>query len=561
MSLKEELQKVIRGEVDDSAQTLEKDSRDASLFVVRPEVVVSPIDAQDVCNLVRFVNEKKKTPKTRISLTARAAGTDMSGGPLSDSIIIDTTKHLNKLLELTDTYAVVEPGMYFRDFDKETKKKNLELPSYTASRELCTVGGMSANNSGGEKNLKYGKTARYVKELEVVLSDGEVHTLKNLDGHAFKAKLQEQSFEGDLYRKVSRLVSTHRDIIEKGKPTVEKNSSGYALWDIGDGVNSLNLARLLVGAQGTLGIHTKIKFDLVHPKPFSSMVVIFVNELAKLGELVPEVLRYKPDSFESYDNHVVSLVARYFPEFAVQMKSGLFSLGLSFLPEMWMALTGGIPKIVLLVEFRSENQAEAFALAQKLAEEVKKNRGHVKARVMPNEQAARKYWVIRHEAFNLLRKKIRGRRSAPFIDDFVVPPLKLPEFLPKLETILSTYTFPYAVTGHVGDGNFHIFPLINPTDPGAAKMIDELSHKVYDLVLSYHGSISGEHNDGMIRTPYVEKMFGHDMYALFHEIKSIFDPQGIFNPGKKVGGNFSDAYAHLDLPSVIIKKYGESRTS
>lgn len=215
-----------------------------------------------------------------------------------------------------------------------------------------------------------------------------------------------------------------------------------------------------------------------------------------------------------------------------------------------MVLTGGIPKLVLMVEFRADTQEEALMRAQALASEAKQNRLHIGVRVARTERAARKYWVVRHESFNLLRKKIRGLRTAPFIDDFVVPPLRLSEFLPKLEEILSHYDLTYTIAGHVGDGNFHIIPLVDPKRPDTAKIIDELSHKVYDLVLSYHGSITGEHNDGLIRTPYVEKMFGSDMYALFLEIKKIFDPLNIFNPGKKVGTNFSDAMAHLDLPPI-----------
>jgi FAD/FMN-containing dehydrogenase len=573
MSLAEELKKVMRGEVEDTPAALEKYARDASLFYVKPEVVARPLDAQDVGAAVKFVTAHQgstfaqgsqgRTFTPRLSLTARSAGTDMSGGPLNDSIILDMTAHLNRLIEVGDPpaggYATVEPGMYFRDFDKETKKKDLELPSYTASREINTVGGMAANNSGGEKNLKYGKTARYVEELEVVLADGDAYTLRNYQGKALLDKLQEQSYEGELYRRMARLVKApeHKRVIAEHAPQVEKNSSGYALWDIGDGEHSLNLARLMVGAQGTLGIITKIKYKLVHPKKYAAMTILFLDSLAELGEVVPEVLKHQPDSFESYDDHTFSIAMKYLPELAVQMSSnradslgirGMISLGISFLPELWMALTGGVPKLILLVEFRADTQAEALQKAQKLAEEAKHNRSHIGVRVAKSEQAAKKYWAVRRESFNLLRKKIRGKRTAPFIDDFVVPPLRLPEFLPKLEEILSTYDLTYTVAGHVGDGNFHIIPLIDPNDPTIGKTIDELSHKVYDLVIAYHGSISGEHNDGLIRTPYVEKMFGPEMYALFHEVKMIFDPFNIFNPGKKVGSNFSDALAKLDLP-------------
>lgn len=550
MALAGDLRKLVRGEVDDAPAVLEKYSRDASLFAVTPKVVFKPKDATDIGVAVRYATkEKEQNPDSTISLTARSAGTDMSGGPLNKSVIVDMTAHFTRVLEVGNDYAVVEPGMYFRDFDKETKKKNLELPSYTASREINTVGGMVGNNSGGEKNLTYGNTSHYVEEVDVVLADGQVYTFKNLEGDALRAKLAQQDFEGDIYRAVSRLVSLHKDTIEKAKPTVEKNSSGYALWDIGDGKQSLNLARLMVGAQGTLGIISKIKFKLVHPKKYSAMTVAFLDSLSELGKIVPEVLEKKPDSFESYDDHTFRLAVKYFPEFATQMKAGLVSLCMSFLPELWMLITGGIPKLVLMVEFRADTQVEALRNAEALAAEVRKNNPHVHTRVAENEQASRKYWTIRRESFNLLRKKVRGKRTAPFIDDFVVPPRVLPEFLPKLEALLLPYekSMQYTVAGHVGDGNFHIIPLVDSKDPNTAKNIDELSHKVYDLVLSYKGSISGEHNDGFIRTPYVKKMFGPEMYALFVQTKKIFDPHNIFNPGKKVGTTFSDAFVHLDL--------------
>ncbi|MDE2079083.1 MAG: FAD-binding oxidoreductase [Patescibacteria group bacterium] len=561
-SLADDLRSLVSGGVDDSRKTLDEDSRDASLFRVEPKVVVTPKDAADVEAVVRYASEKKQAGET-VSVTARSAGTDMSGGPLNDSIILDM-KGMNHLLSLDEVaepgtkpqisgHAVVEPGMYFRDFDTETQKKNLELPSYTASREINTVGGMAANNSGGEKNLKYGKTARYVEELDVVLSDGHAHTLANLEGEALKKKLAEQSFEGGLYRAMATLVSKNRAVIEKAKPAVTKNSSGYALWDIGDGEKSLNLARLMVGAQGTLGIITKIKYGLVRPKPYASMVVAFLKDIADLGAFVPAVLAHEPDSVESFDDKTFGLAIKYFPEYAAQMKTGIISLGLSLLPELWMLLTGGIPKLVVIVEFRSDTQEDALAKAEALKKDLAALNLHEKLEIEKNEAAAKKFWTIRRESFNLLRKKVRGKRTAPFIDDFVVPPATLPEFLPKLSDILSHYDLTYTVAGHIGDGNFHIIPLVDPKRPDLPKIIDELSHQVYDLVLSYHGSITGEHNDGLIRTPYVAKMFGPEMEKLFEETKKIFDPLNIFNPGKKVGTTFPEAVQHLDLPTIRPK--------
>src|SRR3989344_5013547 len=461
MGVTEELRQIVKGELDDSPETLEKNSRDASLFKVHPEVVVRPKNAEDIQALVQFVAAKKKAGE-KISITARAAGTDMSGGPLGESIILDMVAHLNRFIELGEDYAIAEPGMYFRDFDKETKKKNLEMPVYPASRNLATIGGMVANNAGGEKNLKYGKTGRYVEELEVVLTDGEIYSLKKCQGDALTLKLAEQSFEGELYRNIAELVSKNKETIENARPKVTKNSSGYALWDVGDGKSSLNLVPLIVGSQGALGVITKIRFGLVSPKPYSSMLVMFVNDLKELGTIIPAVLAEKPDSFESYDDKTLSLAVKYFPEFAAQMKAGIISPGFSFLPAVWMLISIGIPKLILLVEFRADSQQEALHKVKVLAGKIRDAHIRTNVRIAKDEKPARQYWTIRRESFSLLRKKVRGMKTAPFIDDVVVLPSTLPEFLPKLNDILLQYNLTYTIAGHVGDGNFHIIPLIDP---------------------------------------------------------------------------------------------------
>jgi FAD/FMN-containing dehydrogenase len=229
------------------------------------------------------------------------------------------------------------------------------------------------------------------------------------------------------------------------------------------------------------------------------------------------------------------------------MKTGIIGLGISFLPEVLMVLTGGVPKLVLLAEFRDDTQEGATRKAEKLARDIREHVQHVNVRVAKDEAAARKYWVVRRESFALLRSKVRGKRTAPFIDDFVVPPATLPNFLPKLRQILDQYHLIYTVAGHVGDGNFHIIPLVDPNDKDMPRVIEELSKKVYDLVYEFHGSISGEHNDGYVRTPFVAQMFGAEMYALFGEVKRLFDPKGIFNPGKKFGTTYAEAATHLDL--------------
>ncbi len=545
-SLAKEIRTFFRGEVETSAAVREEYSRDASLFRMKPEIVVFPKNTEDVAQLVAFV-AKKKQEGVDISLTARSAGTDMTGGPLSQSIVMVCTRHMNHVKGFVGDYITVEPGMYYRDLDVLTRKHELFLPSYTASRDICAVGGMVANNAGGEKNIQYGKTERYVKKITMVLRDGRPHTFSALTQKELQKKLQEESIEGDIYRKMHDLITRNNDIIKSARPAVSKNSSGYYLWNVmNEQEETFDLTKILVGSQGTLGIITDVTFQLIRPKPHSSLVVMFLKDTKRLGEVINHVMRQKPESFESYDDHTFKIAVKFFPEFAGKLKSNIIGLAWSFLPELWMVITGGVPKLVLLAEFTGESPQEALRKAQKAESDIR-HTFTIKTKLARTNREAEKYWVMRRESFNLLRKRVRGLRTAPFIDDLVVNPKQLSEFLPRLDAILNEYkNLIYTVAGHMGDGNFHIIPLMNPHDPTLKKTIQEVADKVYELVLAYGGSISGEHNDGLIRGPYVPVMFGASVYQLFKEAKRIFDPDNIFNPGKKVGVTWEYALQFLD---------------
>lgn len=552
MNLVQDIKKFFKGEVDDAPATLDAYSRDASIFCVRPQLVVFPKDVDDVKNLVAYVSVAQKNG-ANVSLTARSAGTDMSGGPLTESIVVEFTKYIHDLKEVGEGYAVVEPGMYYRDFEKKTLEHGLLMPSYPASRELCTVGGMVANNSGGEKTLSYGKTERYIEELNMVLSDGNEYVFRALSTAELAEKKQINTFEGEVYRKMAVLIEENREAIAAARPHVTKNSSGYFLWNVSPSTGSgqaatqtFNLAQLIVGSQGTLGFVTKIRFKLIRPKPCSRLLVIFLKNLDPLADLTKLVLTHKPESFESYDDNTFRIAIRFFPEILEQIKGSIFRLALSLLPEAWMVLRGGVPKLVLLAEFTADTREEADAHARAAEQELRKAHPSLKMRMTKSDEETEEFWLIRRESFNLLRHHVRGLRTAPFIDDLSVQPDLLPEFLPKLYAILGRYKLLYTVAGHVGDGNFHIIPLMDFGDPKTKDIIVNLSKEVYALVMQYKGSITGEHNDGLIRTPFVKEEFGDKIYRLFEETKKIFDPDNIFNPGKKVNATLEYALAHLD---------------
>lgn len=539
--LKKAIMGVMKGEVSDDAETLKNASRDTSLFMRMPKLVVYPKDRADVSAVVKEVS-RARSKGADISLAARSAGTDMTGGPLTDGVVVSFTKYMNHVLEVGDNFAVTEPGVYYRDFEKETLKKGLLLPSYPASREIAAMGGIVANNSGGERTLEYGQTERYIEELDVVLSDGSLATFKELSPEELGAKKKLETLEGDIYRKMDELLTRNAALIEEHRPKVSKNSAGYALWRIKDAKkNTFNLAKLICGSQGTLALWTKAKLALVKPKERRAMLVVFVSDLNILPEIVRRILPQKPESFESYDEHTFKLAVKFIPQILSQMGFARAArLGIDFIPEALMVATDGVPKMILMAEFAEDTIEEAdqkaIAAQNALADL------DVKTKIEKDEKESEKYWIVRRESFSLLRKNLHGLYAAPFIDDFVVPPESYSVFLPKLNALLDEYKshFIYTIAGHIGNGNFHIIPLMDISKEETRQIILELAPKVYELVIREGGTTTGEHNDGIIRTPYLSILFGAEMVALFAETKEIFDPLNIFNPGKKVGGTFAD---------------------
>jgi FAD/FMN-containing dehydrogenase len=546
MTLTQQLASLVKGDVADDKATRNTYARDTSVLERTPEVVVFPTDAADVSAVVGFVRTERENGAD-ISVTARSAGTDMTGGSLTDSIQMVFTKHMNHIGEIVPAHgtdearATTEPGVYYRDFEKATlAKAGALLPSFPASRELCAMGGIVNNNSAGELTLQYGKTNRYVRSIEVVLSDGTLATIRPITLEELARKEREPSLEAAIYRGMHRLLQENREEIEKARPTVSKNSAGYALWDVLDEKRGIfDLTQLLCGAQGTLALMTKATLGLVKLKEHKAMLVVFLSDYESLPEIVKRVLAQKPESFESYDDKTFGLAVKFMWQMLMQL--GLFQaikLGISFLPEVWMAMTGGVPKLVLLAEFSEDSREEALEKVRATRDALRDL--PVQMKVCKNEAETIKYWKVRREAFALLRKRMKGLYAAPIMDDFCVRPEHYPKFLPELYALLGNYKFTYAVTGHIGDGNFHIFPLVDMSSPGVHTMIMELMPKVYGLVQKYHGSITGEHNDGIIRTPYLSYQFSPKMLELFAEVKRIWDPAGVFNPGKKVGGTTAD---------------------
>lgn len=545
--LRDEIKKIIEGDVSIEEADIEHYARDTSLFYVRPRLVVFPKHKDDVQKLVKFVAEKKGQGED-ISLTARAAGTCMTGGPLTESIVFDATRYMNHMEEVTDSYALTEPGVFYRDFEPRTLEKGWIMPSYPASREMAAMGGIICNNSGGEKTLVYGKAENFVKDIDVVYANGETDKLRALNREELDAKMKEDTEGGRIHREMYKLIDENYDKIKQAKPTVSKNSAGYLLWNVYNKETGVfDMPKLITGSQGTLAMMTRATITGVVPKKHRRMLVVFIPSTAHLGEIVPELLKHEPETMESYDDHTFKMAIRFFKDIAMRMGGTFFSLGISFLPEFWMVLTGGVPKIILMAEFAGDSEAEVAAQRDKAYEDLKRFNLHM--RKTSSDQESKKYWTFRRESFALLRKRLQGLRTAPVIDDICVHPRDLPEFLPKLETLFAQPKYSsliYTVAGHMGDANFHIVPLVDIHQEGIVDVLHQLMDEVYGLVVEYKGSITAEHNDGLLRTPYLSKMYSQDILSLFEKTKDIFDPKGIFNPHKKVRGDMQYSFSKID---------------
>lgn len=548
MDIQKELSITFKGELKIDEATREFYSHDASLFELTPEVVGFPKDASDLKAAVNFVRTHKKD-HPNLSITPRSRGTDMSGGAIGQSIVLDVSQHMKKLIKVSSEQATVQPGMMYKDFEVETLKHGSLLPSYPASRDLASVGGMMSNNSGGEKSLEFGKTDNFVTELKMVLSDGNEYTVKPLTKAVLDKKMKQKDFEGKLYKETFELLEKHYDEIQKAKPRVSKDSTGYHLWNVWNRETGIfDLTKLFVGAQGTLGLISEGTIKLVPNREHSGLLVMFLKDINDLGELIPAVLKHKPATFESFDDKTLWLSIRFMPSFLKLLGPFRFIRLLFNLIPDGLQLLRGIPKLVLMVEFNGNTEDEVRQKIKALHKDLSKYRVRYEINGFeetPTEGQSEKFWVMRRYSFQLLRSKVKDKHTAPFIDDFIVPPENLTFFLPKLRRIIKKYKLFATIAGHMGDGNFHVIPLMKIEDPKERAKLEPAMKEVNNLVISYGGSVSGEHNDGMIRGPWLEEMYGKKVLGLMKDIKHIYDPDNIFNPHKKTDANWDFSFSHI----------------
>lgn len=537
------LKKRIDGEITREMEDRLAVSHDASVYELIPEIVISPKNSNDLQQIVAFVSEHKHLYPS-LAITPRSAGTCMSGGAIGSSIVLDMTAHFTKIDDVKGTSLRTQPGAYMRDIDPVLAAKNLMLGCVPASRALCTIGGMVGNNAGGEQSLRYGNTERSVLEMQAILADGKEYTIRPLNKKQLEMKIKENTFEGSLYKQVYELIEAHYDEIKNARPHVNKNSMGYNLWSVWDrGTGIFDLTRLFTGSQGTLGIISSVTMQAV-PKPkYSGELLAYLESPKKLGLIIPEVMKHSPATFEGFDDITFSLGVKYNAMFRKQLGTKEWLRQRSWLLKSVAQFKGHYPNILLMIEFEGETQAEVDAKINAMHRDLSRFKLKMDVEHTPDESAP--FWVIRRASLALLRNRVKDKYASPFIDDMAVQPRYLPEFLPQVRRVIRKYKLPATLAGHFGDGNFHIIPLMDIKDPKEQAKLEPVMRELIPIVLKYKGTMAGEHNDGMVRGPWLPAVFGDAMYQHFKHVKEIFDPQYIFNPHKKTDASWDYSMDHV----------------
>jgi len=488
----------------------------ACIYRILPLAVVRPRDSVDVAKVVRYAADNS------IPITPRGGGSGVAGHSVGSGIILDFVPYMRSILAEGEDWIEVQSGLVLDKLNAHLAKRRMKFAPDPSSSPYCTIGGMVANNSSGARGIKYGSTRAHVKGLEIVTAAGQIVSTDSSD-----------SWVTDSSRKLEELIASKSDIVAQHKPKVTKNSSGYEVWDLARPGGELDMARLIVGSEGTLAVVTRAKLNIVPAPHFNGAVLISFPSLDHATTAVPSLRENSPSAIEVLDDSFIELLRA--------SRADLLPL---------LPLRG---QCLLLVEQDAETGDE---LRDKIAgtQIAARKAGAANIESAADPKGVARLWEVRKAGSPLISSIPGPKRPVRFVEDMVVPPERFAEFVGKFTGILRKYDCVAPVIGHAGDGNIHVNPLLNLSDPAAPRKIERIAKEVYALVRDFDGSLSGEHGDGRLRAPYLRDHFGK-LVGVFEEIKRLFDPKGVFNPGIILGdGKITD---FLRPPPVYIAVGGE----
>lgn len=519
------LQQHLSGEVVTAMKTRRFFATDASIITQVPQVIIFPRTTNDVRKTMRFTWQLAEKGHV-LPVTARGSGTDQTGAAIGEGIVMVFPAHMQKIMELdTKTRMIrVQPGMNFKALQEAMATHGLFLPPFPTSLKYSTIGGAIANNTSGEKAIKYGSMRNWTTRLEVVLANGEVIQTGRLTKRELNAKKGVPGMEGEIYRALDGLINDNVATIAKYAETKLPDSTGFAIDRVKSADGSFDLTPLFVGSQGSLGVITQAILKLAPRPAQTDLVAASLRAEADLSKLVAEINKLEPSGFEFIDGSALVMAEK---------QTG---------NKPDRVLTDAKSEGVLLVEFDDLTEAKRVKKAKKAAK-ILSEVAFVKH--ASNWEEQEEIWDIRHSVSTIVNFENDGKSALPITTDAVVPIDQLETFLTDIDKLLKTHHVEAAIWGHIGDGNVNVQPLLDLKKLSDRQRLFKFMKDYFALVKKLGGSIAGERGDGRLRVPFAKMQYGNDMLAIFEQVKQIFDPRGTLNPGVKVGTELKDIVAGL----------------
>ncbi len=538
-------------------------STDASLYQIQPLAVVAPRTRDDVIAAIKVAAE------LRVPLIARGSGTSLSGQSIGAGIVVDFSKYMNRIVELDRELATarVEPGAVLDQLNAAAKPYGLQFGPDVATSNRANICGMIGNNSAGSRSIRHGKTVDHVISLDALAADASAATLRPLTKAELTNEQSRKDRWGQAYQEVARVVGENRDEIVRQFPAILRRVSGYNLDEFVPECRTrialppsvervrrieadrfpgaeFNLAKLIVGAEGTLACVVGAVVHLVPLPPRRGIAVLHFESLATAVASIGPVLECRPSAAELLDGQIIELARK------------------SLEYRNYLDFVVGCPQSLMLVEFSGETDDEVRRQIEALAEKLRGQPGLQHTLVATDPKLCDHVWACRKATMPLLYGIPGLRKPIAFVEDAAVDPARLPEFVTRFREILARAGTGGAFYGHASVGCLHIRPLLNSADRGDLARIEQISREVCDLVIEFHGAMSGEHGDGLARSYLNERLFGGRIYSAFKQLKAAFDPENILNPGKVVNGPSPIAslrHSPDEQPAVVATAFDFSR--
>ena len=519
-----ELEKRIRGDVAFDEVTLAIYSTDASIYEKKPVAVVLPKDEKDVSSVV------STAVRYGINILPRGGGTSLGGQCVNDAVVIDFSKYMNQLLELNvhEGWVKVQPGIVLDVLNDRLAEHGLHFAPDPATSSRATIGGIIGNNASGTRSIVYGIARNHVLEVKTLLSDGEILDFGQLAGDAsslesHQTKLADSSSKGngrfaDILRGLGKIVDENRDEIDKRFPKVMRRVQGYNL-DSFTKKGPWNLAELIVGSEGTLGVVLEAKLHL-EPLPKHKILCIahFTDRMKAIRTVAP-ILEHGPSAVEILDEDVIT-----------RARINRSTAPLCDFIE-------GDPKALLIVEFFGESAGECVEKTNSLIGNLREKGFGYAWPVLAELSEQAKVWAVRKKGLGLMTGMRGDAKPLAFIEDACVPVDVLPEYIDQILSFCTARGVSASMYAHASVGVIHVRPILNLKSSADITNLEAISEYSFELVTRYGGSWSGEHGDGRVRSPFLKRFFGDQVYNALKEVKKLFDPIGLLNPGSIIDAN------------------------